>query len=1552
MNPLYTMKPAVFAFFTAAFLLLTAGSNLHAQTNFGAFQDNNYFNANNWNNGLPGPGNDGTVVGGVTAVLNAPLDINFTLTNYGTLTTSAPVTVNGTLNNYTGSTFNINAGGSLTNNGTMDQRSTINIAAGTSFTNAAGAAYSTTGTGTIENNGSLSIGGTFNNLGTINNYSAMECNGGSFGNNTALNNYGTFDFKGGTLTNVNGANITNAAGGQINHTSGAVLNNLGGGTVTNLGTYSNTGDVTSNGVIVNEGLFNNNAGGYFENFFVVNNHGTFNNNNQGSILNEHFFNNDGTFNNNAFLDNGSALNNLAGGNFINTVGGTLNNQFGSTIANDYIFSNTGTISSVGDIVNTATFTNDGTITTNSGGGLINSGNFTNNQELTNFEEITNNGIFTNNGPLQNASGGWFINNGDLYNNQPARISNDSQLENNQNLYNAGTIENGVRIFNNDYFENSGYLINIEDFDNNPTGTFDNTATGVLDNNNGGVFTNIGTLNNHNEVFNSACSSFANKGIINNYYTFANHSIFFNKGEFNALPNNFVNLDGGVTVTDTSSSQVCEAIGVNLDAQGLAMVTGSALSIAIFDNCEAFDLRVNYVPDFTYTCGNIGPNSAILILTDRKGNAVSCLNTITVVDDMGPVFSNCPADIVITTNEPSAPANWTPPAATGNCGTATVATTHEPGSGFPQGTTQVTYSATDASGNGAAHCNFNVSVVAAGDCGDVTAIRQVTSTHDNCGNWCGGEYAFTYGSGHCFTAGPDLTFIEYAGGTAQLVGSIYQDDDRAYVDVHFEGRTTTAPAGSPKLELCVEQGGSDWTYYPGLEGSITDEDGHVHPIVRYGPAFQIGIGGNLQDPGMLGASGWISADNGATQAGNFNFRLSEPLPCTNSISLEAECADATGNNWTLMNDPSASGGKFLLPPNKNSYNYPPVGTADIVRFNVNVTGTAAYRIFARTQNENGASDSYWVRVNNGNWVKWNKINAGSYSSQFQWDQVGEWRGDDIAIPMTFQLNAGTNKIEISWREANARLDKLFITQAGTMPGGMGPLASNCDPGTPPPACEEVTISIKPDYYGSDITWNLKNESGNILTSGGPYWDGNTSLQTATICLTDGCYKFNIYDSYGDGICCSYGDGGYSIKNSNGELLASNGDYNSSESKTFCLGDVPPPACNKNALLVAGSSNLNTSDNAVKQRLEELGFSVTTANDDYVKTSDSDGKGLIVISSTISSDKVGNKFRAVAVPVIVWEAWLFDNMKMTGTTSNYHYGASGGVRKMTINDPAHPIAQGATGKLEVLSSNQTVTWGNPGDGASRIGYIPGNPTRVMLFAYDTGAEMVGMTAPARRVGFFLHNATAQKLRTAGWQLFDRSVQWATGCDLGVAAGASSEVLSLKAAKEDRHINLYWTNNTGYKNEFFILEKSTDGVNFEVMNEMYAYQEEDNSTNLFEDYDYEPAIGPNYYRVKVLHIDGSISESEVKVVEMNPIGHLALYPNPASTYTKINLEDMQGETGLTIQVNDIFGRMVETIELDEVYEPWFWLSLNGYQTGRYIVTVIPQGKRPVAQKLIISK
>jgi hypothetical protein len=105
----------------------------------------------------------------------------------------------------------------------------------------------------------------------------------------------------------------------------------------------------------------------------------------------------------------------------------------------------------------------------------------------------------------------------------------------------------------------------------------------------------------------------------------------------------------------------------------------------------------------------------------------------------------------------------------------------------------------------------------------------------------------------------------------------------------------------------------------------------------------------------------------------------------------------------------------------------------------------------------------------------------------------------------------------------------------------------------PACVATTLTITFDNYPEETSWDIKDGNGNVVYSGGTYGsepDGST--KTINMCINTGCYTFTMKDSYGDGMCCSYGNGSYSFtKDSDGSVLASGGSFQSSEATNFCL-----------------------------------------------------------------------------------------------------------------------------------------------------------------------------------------------------------------------------------------------------------------------------------------------------------------------------------------------------------------------------------------------------------------
>ncbi|NJB87440.1 PKD repeat protein [Lewinella marina] len=150
----------------------------------------------------------------------------------------------------------------------------------------------------------------------------------------------------------------------------------------------------------------------------------------------------------------------------------------------------------------------------------------------------------------------------------------------------------------------------------------------------------------------------------------------------------------------------------------------------------------------------------------------------------------------------------------------------------------------------------------------------------------------------------------------------------------------------------------------------------------------------------------------------------------SYTLEAECAEV-GGAWMREVDAAASNDTLVVYRGTDAGDAPPAELAEnYVRFVLEDAEGGSFHLFARVWGDDFASDSYWVRVNGGAWVKWNEFS--SYT-QFVWDAVA-------GSPIT--LDTGRNTIDFAFRESGAKLDKLHVDKDSTLPTGEGDAANNC------------------------------------------------------------------------------------------------------------------------------------------------------------------------------------------------------------------------------------------------------------------------------------------------------------------------------------------------------------------------------------------------------------------------------------------------------------------------------------------------------------------------------
>merc|ERR1719471_2073819 len=108
-------------------------------------------------------------------------------------------------------------------------------------------------------------------------------------------------------------------------------------------------------------------------------------------------------------------------------------------------------------------------------------------------------------------------------------------------------------------------------------------------------------------------------------------------------------------------------------------------------------------------------------------------------------------------------------------------------------------------------------------------------------------------------------------------------------------------------------------------------------------------------------------------------------------------------------------------------------------------------------------------------------------------------------------------------------------------------------TSPDNCDiPVLVNVTTDNYHNETSWDIVDVNGNTtVVSGGDYAEAHHSYIDDSGVLSCGHeYRFTIRDSYGDGICCWYGEGGYVVKVGD-ELVAAGGEFSTEESTEFTI-----------------------------------------------------------------------------------------------------------------------------------------------------------------------------------------------------------------------------------------------------------------------------------------------------------------------------------------------------------------------------------------------------------------
>lgn len=227
-----------------------------------------------------------------------------------------------------------------------------------------------------------------------------------------------------------------------------------------------------------------------------------------------------------------------------------------------------------------------------------------------------------------------------------------------------------------------------------------------------------------------------------------------------------------------------------------------------------------------------------------------------------------------------------------------------------------------------------------------------------------------------------------------------------------------------------------------------------------------------------------------------------------------------------------------------------------------------------------------------------VNGGTNWTYYYYGTINPLGTSNITLPaiVGFPLNA-TNTLNVSVASVNGTSDDDPSNNANTV---------NFNATTSASQTLNLTLNVLQDQYGTEITWKFFNAAGTQIAAGGPYTDlaaAGTQLNTHSVNLpAAGCYRFVVYDAYGDGINSGYGAGSVTILDGNNNTVYfNNGVYTSQAARNFygntalgindgtlesSLNIFPNPASNSATV----QFSLSTEENVTINVLNAVGQSV--------------------------------------------------------------------------------------------------------------------------------------------------------------------------------------------------------------------------------------------------------------------------------------------------------------------------------------------------------------------------
>ncbi|MEQ9425076.1 MAG: LamG-like jellyroll fold domain-containing protein [Cyclobacteriaceae bacterium] len=359
-------------------------------------------------------------------------------------------------------------------------------------------------------------------------------------------------------------------------------------------------------------------------------------------------------------------------------------------------------------------------------------------------------------------------------------------------------------------------------------------------------------------------------------------------------------------------------------------------------------------------------------------------------------------------------------------------------------------------------------------------------------------------------------------------------------------------------------------------------------------------------------------------------------------------------------------------------------------------------------------------------------------------------------------------------------------------------------------------------------------------------------------------------------------------------------------------------------ITGDLDLNADSNLDAGNIVLDDFNLTVNNlsnfssSHYIETLDQNTSGGFLIMNINQADG------QVTYPVYTDGSYTPASMINLGSAGNISVRAFGGTYENGTSGTLHTGNEEVDRSWEITSNdavNITLTLQfNASDQLASF-----DPTIAFMSKNDGGALGWQPQTPATDISA----SDPRTISKSGISTFST---------FGVGSGSSPlpvELTAFSATPDQGIVHLDWQTATEINNEFFEVQHSINGEDFEIIGKVAG----NGTTNIEQNYafiDSRPVEGINYYRLRQVDFDGAFEYSPLRMarVELAAEQLMTAYPNPLKDVVTIEFARPVPAYS-EIQISGIAGHIISRVQVETELHT-LNLNLSALPTGIYLLQV----------------